>query len=125
MLGVTRQRVNQLANGDPTFPVPEAELAGGRVWTREAIEEWAVAADRVRLYVDRKEVVHYFTAAGDPQSGTVWVDTYLVATDQGLKWIGDEPGLHPTATDGMNGPSVFKVLKTRWDDLMGSGPPTK
>lgn len=46
MLDVTRQRVYQLAN-DPEFPTPEASLAGGRVWTREAIEEWALAAGRV------------------------------------------------------------------------------
>ena len=28
------------------FPEPEAELAGGRVWKREAIERWAKANGR-------------------------------------------------------------------------------
>jgi predicted DNA-binding transcriptional regulator AlpA len=42
MLGLTRQRVNQLIQ-DPDFPTPEAELSAGRIWTREAIEGWAAA----------------------------------------------------------------------------------
>jgi hypothetical protein len=46
MLGVTRQRVHQLTDEDPAFPEPEVTLAIGRVWSREAIEEWARAAGR-------------------------------------------------------------------------------
>lgn len=46
MLDVTRQRVYQLTNEDPTFPEPEVELASGRVWKREAIERWAKANGR-------------------------------------------------------------------------------
>jgi predicted DNA-binding transcriptional regulator AlpA len=41
MFGVSRQRVNQIAKDDATFPAPEASLATGRVWSREAIEKWA------------------------------------------------------------------------------------
>ncbi len=48
MLGVTRQWVNQLAREDPTFPQPEAELSGGRIWEREAIEKWAAETGRVK-----------------------------------------------------------------------------
>lgn len=40
MLGVTRQRVHQLAE-TPGFPEPEAVLASGRVWKRTEIEAWA------------------------------------------------------------------------------------
>jgi predicted DNA-binding transcriptional regulator AlpA len=40
MLGVTKQRVTQLARDYDDFPRPEAELAGGRVWKRAAIEAW-------------------------------------------------------------------------------------
>jgi predicted DNA-binding transcriptional regulator AlpA len=47
LLGVTRQRVDQLARTDETFPAPEAELKSGRVWTREAIEAWAKRAGRL------------------------------------------------------------------------------
>jgi predicted DNA-binding transcriptional regulator AlpA len=42
MLGLSRQRVNQLVQSDD-FPAPEAELSAGRIWTREAIETWAAA----------------------------------------------------------------------------------
>jgi hypothetical protein len=47
MLKLTRQRVDQLAR-DPRsgFPEPEAELATGRIWSREAIEVWAKATGR-------------------------------------------------------------------------------
>jgi predicted DNA-binding transcriptional regulator AlpA len=45
MLGVSRQRVDQLASGEG-FPSPEAELAAGRVWAREAVEKWARATGR-------------------------------------------------------------------------------
>jgi ATP-dependent Clp protease ATP-binding subunit ClpC len=40
MLGVSRQRVNQLASSYADFPEPEAELAAGRIWTRDDIESW-------------------------------------------------------------------------------------
>lgn len=39
LLGVTRQRVHQLASS-PDFPRPEIELSAGKIWTREAIEGW-------------------------------------------------------------------------------------
>jgi ATP-dependent Clp protease ATP-binding subunit ClpA/predicted DNA-binding transcriptional regulator AlpA len=40
MLGVSRQRVNQLVAEDADFPAPEAELSAGRVWLRESVEAW-------------------------------------------------------------------------------------
>jgi predicted DNA-binding transcriptional regulator AlpA len=40
MLGCSRQWVNQMAREDESFPVPEVELSGGRVWSRKAIEKW-------------------------------------------------------------------------------------
>jgi predicted DNA-binding transcriptional regulator AlpA len=40
MLGVSRQRVNQLVADYEDFPPPEAELAAGRIWSRTAVEEW-------------------------------------------------------------------------------------
>ena len=39
ILGVSRQRVHQLA-ASPDFPRPEVELSAGKVWSREAIERW-------------------------------------------------------------------------------------
>jgi hypothetical protein len=40
MLGVTRQRVNQLIQAYEDFPKPEADLAIGRVWLRSAVQNW-------------------------------------------------------------------------------------
>ena len=46
MLGVTRQRVNQLVN-QKGFPDPVARLAQGQVWRRRDVERWAQQAGRV------------------------------------------------------------------------------
>jgi predicted DNA-binding transcriptional regulator AlpA len=46
MLGVSRQRVDQLSRTDD-FPSPTAELAIGRVWNRDDIEAWARATGRL------------------------------------------------------------------------------
>ncbi len=43
MLGVTRQRVNQMVQTLPDFPPPEAELSAGRIWRRSTIEKWIKA----------------------------------------------------------------------------------
>lgn len=40
LLGVSRQRVDQLAASYADFPLPEAELAAGRIWARSALEAW-------------------------------------------------------------------------------------
>ena len=39
MLGVSRQRVDQLASV-AGFPAPIADLSAGRIWTRTAVEAW-------------------------------------------------------------------------------------
>jgi FtsZ-interacting cell division protein YlmF len=43
VVGVSRQRVNELVRSDPDFPTPQAELAAGRIWAREDIERWMAA----------------------------------------------------------------------------------
>ncbi len=43
LLGVTRQRVDQLIASYDDFPAPEVELKGGRVWSREAVDAWLAA----------------------------------------------------------------------------------
>jgi predicted DNA-binding transcriptional regulator AlpA len=48
MLGVSRQRVDQLTH-EEGFPAPEVTLTAGRVWSREAVIAWARA--------ERREVV--------------------------------------------------------------------
>lgn len=43
MLGVSRQRVNQLADSYADFPRPQALLAAGRIWSRNSVEAWIAA----------------------------------------------------------------------------------
>ena len=47
LLGLSRQRVDQLAREYEDFPLPEVELISGRVWKRSAIEDW------IRQHPDR------------------------------------------------------------------------
>lgn len=47
MLGVSKQRVDQLLRSDPTFPSPQAKLTAGRVWKRTDIEAWARRTGRL------------------------------------------------------------------------------
>ena len=46
MLGVSRQRVDQISRSDAAFPVPIAELHAGRIWRRSDIVEWATLSGR-------------------------------------------------------------------------------
>jgi hypothetical protein len=45
ILGVSRQRAAQLT-GTPGFPVPNAELASGRIWRSQDVRLWSDAARR-------------------------------------------------------------------------------
>ena len=47
MLGVSRQRVHQISQEDPTFPKPDAVLSAGLIWKRKAIENWARRTGRL------------------------------------------------------------------------------
>ncbi len=46
MLGVSRQRAQQLA-ATPGCPAPVATLAAGRIYDRADVEAWARAAGRI------------------------------------------------------------------------------
>lgn len=46
LLGVSRQRVQQLA-ARPDFPTPVAVLHMGKVWRRSEVEKWATATGRL------------------------------------------------------------------------------
>lgn len=47
LLGVSTQRVDQLARDHDDFPEPVAELAAGRIWERADVEAWAKATGRL------------------------------------------------------------------------------
>jgi predicted DNA-binding transcriptional regulator AlpA len=46
MLGVTRQRADQLAD-TAGFPEPISRISAGRIWRRQDVEAWAKATGRV------------------------------------------------------------------------------
>lgn len=46
MLGVSRQRVNQIVR-EKGFPDPVAELTAGRIWLLEDVQAWARKAGRL------------------------------------------------------------------------------
>lgn len=46
LLGVSRQRVHQLAREHPQFPAPYARLGSGPIWSRPAVEAFARAWTR-------------------------------------------------------------------------------
>ena len=41
ILGVSKQRVRELAEGDDTFPLPVAELSGGAIYLKSMVEEFS------------------------------------------------------------------------------------
>lgn len=47
LLGVSRQRVDELARTDPAFPAPAAKLTAGRVWETADVERWARETGRI------------------------------------------------------------------------------
>ena len=47
ILHISRQRLQQLA-GRPDFPAPEVDLASGRIWLRELVEDYARRTGRDR-----------------------------------------------------------------------------
>jgi prophage regulatory protein len=46
MFGITRQGVDKLIRTRDDFPEPDATITAGRIWRRDAIEEWAGATGR-------------------------------------------------------------------------------
>jgi FtsZ-interacting cell division protein YlmF len=73
MVGVSRQRINELVRSDPDFPSPEAELAAGRIWIRQDIEKWMAA----RLLSEKGAVVTEIAGATIVQP-KVFADAQLV-----------------------------------------------
>ena len=48
LLGLTRQRVDQIVKTDSTFPAPAMVLPSGRVWERADVEKWARETGRIK-----------------------------------------------------------------------------
>jgi FtsZ-interacting cell division protein YlmF len=56
MLGVSRQRVHELARVHVEFPEPLAELSAGRIWQRSDIEQWMASRGRPERGFEMTEV---------------------------------------------------------------------
>jgi hypothetical protein len=54
LLGVTKQRANQLTAEHESFPAPVLALASGRLWLRAAVEAWGATWERKRTGRPRK-----------------------------------------------------------------------
>jgi hypothetical protein len=54
LLGVTKQRANQLTAEHESFPAPVLALASGRLWLRSAVEAWVATWERKRTGRPRK-----------------------------------------------------------------------
>jgi len=63
MIGLTRQRVDQLAKSDPTFPTPLLVGTRVRAWQQTDIERWAVAVGRL-CEMHRRASKHTMNAHG-------------------------------------------------------------
>jgi predicted DNA-binding transcriptional regulator AlpA len=48
MLGVSRQRADQITRQYDDFPAPEVTLSTGRVWRRTRVERWIARHPRRR-----------------------------------------------------------------------------
>jgi predicted DNA-binding transcriptional regulator AlpA len=87
MLGVTRQRVHQLIEESSDFPVPEAELAGGRVWARSAVAAWlATRPERVLGDREQRSALERFSDA----ARKVVIRAQQEARRLGHTWVGTE-----------------------------------
>lgn len=69
IIGVSRQRVFQLARDYPDFPEPVAVLASGRVWERAAVEAWSWAHPDRRPGRPRRPSDGADEVSGDEEEG--------------------------------------------------------
>jgi predicted DNA-binding transcriptional regulator AlpA len=47
LFGITRQGVDKLIRTRDDFPAPIAVITAGRIWEREAVEQWARETGRI------------------------------------------------------------------------------
>jgi ATP-dependent Clp protease ATP-binding subunit ClpC len=88
LLGVSRQRVDQLSKAYADFPAPEADLASGRIWSQAAIEGWlATHPERVP---GRVEGIPIRLDRLTPRARNVFVHAQAEAVSVGHSHVGCE-----------------------------------
>jgi ATP-dependent Clp protease ATP-binding subunit ClpA len=70
MIGVSRQRVAQLIESYDDFPTPEADLAGGRVWSRTLVERWIATHPERTGHRDKRERSDWDVDDAPPSKGS-------------------------------------------------------
>ena len=112
MLGVTRQRVNQLVRSHG-FPAPEAELSAGRIWRRDAIERWVVANPHRATEAGEGSV----GSALDPDARALVLRAQEEARELGHEYVGTEHLLLACLSDAA--PDLDRSLRTLGIDRAG------
>ena len=98
MLGVSRQRIDQLTATEG-FPDPIADLTAGRIWSRSAVEAWM--ADHVSRN-PAAELDRGITASLSDATRRVMVAAQETARQQRHGWVGTEHLLLALlSTDGL------------------------
>ena len=115
LLGISRQRVNQLAQ-EQGFPAPVATLTSGRIWEAGEVVAWARGERSFARFVDIDGVDRRFPVRDD----CILVPAELVASrrsDPLLEWV-----RYPASVSDGYGPGgkPVKVTPLRlWDERLG------
>lgn len=117
ILGVSKQRVRELAERDDTFPLPVAELSGGAIYLKSMIEEFAKRRNR---------------QPGRPGSQQARVADELahIPKDRGdlgqqiLRMIYNSTRRHDLSVDPLTprGQTLFRAIKLAREDNMAFEP---
>lgn len=89
MLGVSRQRVNQVAKGDYGFPAPEAVLKAGNVWSKEEVVKWMANPANAQFVKRAKGTGRIFERFTD-RARRLIVESQSAARDLHHPYIGTE-----------------------------------
>lgn len=84
LLGISRQRVNQLIDEDPTFPSAIAVLGRTPVWRQGTIVQWAEKSGRAAVY-DERETWIKRRPAGVTGANATTEPLYVVHLVNGLR----------------------------------------
>jgi predicted DNA-binding transcriptional regulator AlpA len=86
ILGVSRQRVHQLIEEARDFPVPEAELSAGKVWSRAAVDAWRASHPERLVDSEARTLMYDFSDASRRVIGRAQDESRRL----GHPWLGTE-----------------------------------
>jgi predicted DNA-binding transcriptional regulator AlpA len=86
ILGVSRQRVHQLIEEAADFPMPEAELSAGKVWSRAAVDAWRASHPERLVGSEARTLMYDFSDASRRVIGRAQDESRRL----GHPWLGTE-----------------------------------